>query len=201
VICRANSNDLSIALARAAVKDCRSFVSFGIAGGLLPNLSPGSCIIGSEIISGAARLATDLNWSKLLLQAIPDAIYGRIVGVSYPVAHPEAKRALYAKSGAVVVDMESHIVASVAAANRQPFAAIRVVIDPAERELPQAALAAIRPNGTIDIIAMMRSVLGHPGKSCALAQTMRDGLAAHVTLRRIRRSLGAVLGQADLPLG
>jgi adenosylhomocysteine nucleosidase len=48
--------------------------------------------------------------------------------------------------------MESHIVASAAAANGLPFVAIRVIADPAERPLPQVALAAMRPNGTMILL-------------------------------------------------
>jgi len=47
-----------------------------------------------------------------------------------------AKRALYLKTGALAVDMESHIVAGVAAAHGLPVAAIRVITDPALRAVP-----------------------------------------------------------------
>ena len=61
---------------------------------------------------------------------------------------PQEKRALYLETGALAVDMESHIVARIGAARGLPVAAIRVITDPARRALPQAALAAVRPNGT-----------------------------------------------------
>ena len=113
---------------------------------------------------------TDQGWSQNLLQVIPDSIYGKIVGVPDPIAYPETKRALHQNAGAVAVDMESHVVASVAAANGLPFVAIRTVTDPAERALPRVALAAMGPNGTINVAAMLGSLVEHPGDLRALVQ-------------------------------
>ena len=185
------------AISRTILKNCRGIISFGVAGGLLPNMPAGTCVVGSEILSGTTRWAADPNWSKNLLLAIPTAIQGKIVGVSVPVAHPQAKRALHANSGAVAVDMESHIVARMAAARGLPFAAIRVITDPAERTLPQVALAAMRPNGTVNIAAMIRSVIRRPYELRALMQTALDVNAARSVLLRTRKALQAVLDRSD----
>ena len=56
--------------------------------------------------------------------------------------------------GAIAVDMESHIVATVGASHGLPVAAMRVITDPAERGLPACTVAAMRPNGTTNIAAM-----------------------------------------------
>src|SRR6202171_4738774 len=193
VICSGDGHNLAASLARAISKDCRGLISFGVAGGLLPGLSAGTCVVGSEIQFGALRFITDPNWSPSLLHAIPAALYGKIVGVSAPIAYPFAKRVLFADSGAVAVDMESHIAASAAAASNLPFAAIRVITDPAERTLPKIALAAVRPNGAVNIAAMIGSAMDHPGELRALLQTTLDAFAAHATLRRVRQALGSVL--------
>jgi len=101
------------------------------------------------IVSETIKLATDRDWSQALLQLIPDAIHGAIAGATTIVAHPEAKRSLHMSTGALAVDNESRVVASVAAARRLPMAAVRVIMDPAGRQLPAAALASVRKNGTI----------------------------------------------------
>jgi Phosphorylase superfamily len=129
-----------------------------------------------------------------LLQVIPDAVHGPLVGVPAPVADPDAKRALYFKTGAIAVDMESHIVADVAAAHKVPMAVIRVITDPAMRAVPQAALAAMRPNGTIDLLAMARSLLTKPRDLADLLRTALDARAARATLQRGRELLGPGLG-------
>ena len=60
------------------------------------------------------------------------------------------------ETGAVAVDMESHIAAAYAAEAGLPFAALRVVSDPAGRALPALAMAAIKPNGDIDLRKVLR---------------------------------------------
>jgi adenosylhomocysteine nucleosidase len=112
------------------------------------------------------------------------------MGVSAPVARPEDKRALYERTGAVAVDMESHIVASLARRHGIPMAAIRVITDPAERALPACAVSAMRPNGTTDFLAMISSVISRPHELRSLVQTALDARAARSTLMRSRKLLG-----------
>jgi hopanoid-associated phosphorylase len=185
VICSGDGQNLAASLTRAITKQCRGLISLGIAGGLLPNLSAGTCMIGSQIVDGTKRLMTDRSWSQSLLQAIPGSIYGKIVGVAAPIPFPEVKHSLYLNTGAIAVDMESHVVGNAAVTNGLPFVAIRVISDPAETSLPRVALAAMRPNGTVDCFAMVRSLMNHPREVRALAETARDTFAAGITLSRV----------------
>ena len=198
VICSGDGKHLATALSRAITHDCEGIVSFGVAGGLAPELQPGDCVVGSAVLSGSARLEMDRHWSQKLLATIPDAFYGMLAGVSAPVADPQAKRALYVKTGAIAVDMESHIVARIGAAHGLPVAAIRVITDPAVRALPQAALMAMRPNGTTDIPAMIRFVMRRPHQMSALFRTALDARAARAVLLRGRQLLGPGLGLPQL---
>jgi adenosylhomocysteine nucleosidase len=199
VVCSGNGRNLTttltaaIAEARRLFGSCPGIVSFGVAGGLSPQLRPGDCVIGSAILSGSSRLPTNHMWSEKLLRSFPDAVSGMIVGVSAPVSDPDDKRKLHLNTGAVAVDMESHIVAAVGAAHGLPVAAMRVITDPAKRALPASAVAAMRPNGTTSIGAMIRSVLMRPREIPALFQTALDALAARATLVRGRHLLGPVL--------
>jgi hopanoid-associated phosphorylase len=204
VVCSGDRRNLSQSLALAidevrAAKDGRlGLISFGVAGGLDPRLDPGTCIVGSTILSGTAIIDTDQPWSQRLLRMIPDAVYGPIVGVPAPITSREAKRILFQETGAVAVDMESHIVAATAVQHNIPLAAIRVVTDPAGRSLPACAVAAMRANGTADIAAMVRSVLRRPSELLALLRTMLDAYAARDALLRGRRLLGPHLGSAEI---
>jgi nucleoside phosphorylase len=155
-------------------------------------------VVGSAILSGETRIATDREWSEKLMQTIPGAVYGMLAGVPAPIAQATTKRSLYVKTGAVAVDMESHIVAAVAAAHGLPVAAIRVITDPAMRSLPASALAAMRPDGTTDITAMIRSVAQRPRELPALLRAALDAYAARTTLMRGRRLLGPQLGMPAL---
>ncbi|HXW42391.1 MAG TPA: phosphorylase [Xanthobacteraceae bacterium] len=196
VICSGDGRNLAAKLtaaireARSLMRGCPGIISFGVAGGLAPHLSPGTCVVGSAVLSGTNRMPTSAEWSQKLLQTIPDAVSGMLLGVTAPIAHPDEKRALYLKTGAIAVDMESHIVAAVGSAHDLPVAAIRVITDPAKRALPASAVAAMRPNGTTNIAAMLRSVLQRPRELPALVQTALDARAARATLVRGRHLLG-----------
>src|SRR5580693_2708493 len=111
VMCSGNGQGLAAALNRAVRGGCQGLISFGVAGGLAPGLRPGACVVGSAILSAKSRLPTDHSWSQKLLNTIPGAIYGPLFGVPAPVADPAAKQALHNRTGAVAVDMESHVVA------------------------------------------------------------------------------------------
>jgi adenosylhomocysteine nucleosidase len=185
----------AIAEARMLFGNCPGIISFGVAGGLAPQLRPGTCVIGSAILSGSDRIPTNKMWSQELLQMFPDAISGMLLGVSAPICDPRDKRALHVNTGAIAVDMESHVVATVGAAHGLPVVAMRVITDPAERALPASAVAAMRRNGTTNIVAMIRSVLMRPREIPTLFQTALDALAARATLLRGRRLLGPVLSR------
>jgi len=191
VICSGSGRDLSVSLARAITNGCQGLISLGVAGGLLPNLSAGTCVVGSEILWGTQRLMADPRWSQSLLRVIPGSISGKIIGVAAPIAVPEDKHSLYTRTGAAAVDMESHVVANAAATNGLPFAAVRVIADPAEHPLPRAALTAMRPNGTVNIGAMILSLMKHPNELHALAQTACNAFAARVMLSRICTAFGS----------
>jgi hopanoid-associated phosphorylase len=199
VICGGNGRNLTtmltaaIAEARMLFGDCPGIISFGVAGGLAPQLRPGTCVIGSAILSGSNRMPTNHIWSQQLLQTFSDAVSGMILGVPAPICDPRDKRALHLNTGAIAVDMESHVVATVGAAHGLPVAAMRVITDPADRALPASAVAAMRPNGTTNIGAMIGSALMRPREIPALFQTALDALAARATLLRGRRLLGPSL--------
>jgi adenosylhomocysteine nucleosidase len=182
----------AIAEARSTFRECPGIISFGVAGGLAPELRPGDCIIGSAVLSGSNLMPTDHMWSQRLLQTFPKAVSGAILGVSDPICQPRDKRALYVNTGAIAVDMESHIVAAVGAAHGLPVAAMRVITDPAERVLPASSVAAMRPDGTTNIGAMIRSVLRRPSEIPALFQTALDAFAARATLLRGRHLLDPI---------
>ena len=190
VICSGDGKDLAAKISRAITRDCRGLISFGVSGGLAPDLAPGTCVIGSAIISSSGKHFTDHHWSKRLLEACPNPVYGDLMGVPEPVADPSTKRALHAATGAVAVDMESHVVAGVASARGLPMVAIRVVTDPAQRAIPRTALAAMRADGSVDLMSMMRSLVQTPGDITGLLRLALDARAARSMLRKSRNALG-----------
>jgi adenosylhomocysteine nucleosidase len=199
VVCGGDGKNLGAMLTRAMAAGSSGLVSFGVAGGLAPTLKPGSCVIASSVIDHDRVHKADARWAHHLARLIPGAVSGAILGVPEPIAHAETKQALHARTGAFVVDMETHVVARTAAEHGVPFAAIRVVVDPAERTIPRSALAGSRSDGTIDALAVMRSLARYPRDLVGLIRMSLDARAARAALVRGRDLLGPGLGLLDTP--
>ena len=197
VVCGGDGRHLERSLARAMAAGCKGLISFGVAGGLAPGLKPGTCIIGSSVIDDGEERPTDARWSQRLRRIIPDTVYGPLLGVHRPIAFADDKCALHEKTGALGVDMESHKVARAAARHGVPLAVIRVVVDPVERTIPRSALAGSRADGTIDPIAVMRSLARYPRDLIGLIRLSLDTRAARATLLRGRDLLIPGLGLLD----
>ena len=197
IICGGDGRNLATSLARAMAAGCGGLISFGVAGGLTSDLKPGTCVIGSAILEGETQSPTDARWAQRLMRIIPDAVHGPIVGVRKPVAHSAAKAALHRETGAIAVDMESHVVARAAVQHGVPLAAIRVVVDPVERTIPRSALAGTCPDGTIDPLAVLRSLMRCPRDLAGLIRMSLDARAARATLVRGSALLGPGLGLLD----
>lgn len=194
VICSGDGRHLPASLDRAIGADCRGLVSFGVAGGLDPRLKSGSCVVASEIVTDQHRLPTHGYWGQSLLRSIPGAVHGALAGVSAPIADPAAKRALHRATGAIAVDMESHIVARTALKHGLPMTAIRVITDPAQRALPPAVLVGMRPDGKTDMAAVVWALMRRPQDIPGVLQAALDARAARATLLRGRQLLGPGLG-------
>jgi len=197
VICGGDGRNLDGTLARAMAAGCGGLISFGVAGGLAPDLKPGTCVIGSSILDGEEERLTDARWAQRLMRIIPGTVHGPILGVREPIAHASAKRALHRQTGAIAVDMESQVVARAAERHGVPLAAIRVVVDPVERTIPRSALAGTRADGTIDPVAVIRSLLRYPRDFVGLIRMSLDARAARATLVRGSALLGPGLGLLD----
>jgi hopanoid-associated phosphorylase len=185
---------LAVQIGEAVRAGGRGIVSFGTAGGLAPDLMPGTVIVARDILSGGERMPGAAEWAQALLAALPHARHADIAGADEAVAGVEGKRALWGATGAAVVDMESHGAYRIAAAHSLPFAALRVVLDPAHRALPPAALAAMRSDGTSDILAVLRSLARRPGQLPDLIRLASDANKAKAALLRSRRVLAPGFG-------
>lgn len=172
---------------------CDGVISFGVAGGLAPALPPGAVVVATEIIDGARSLAsypTDTQWTAALRAALPKACGGALAGEDGAVASVADKQAWWQATGALAVDMESHIAARQAQAARVPFVACRVVLDAAACAVPAAALAALGADGRTDLGALLLALARQPRQLPDLLKLARDAATARATLRAARRSVG-----------
>jgi hopanoid-associated phosphorylase len=193
-----NCAALAGVIADAVTPDCAGIISFGLAGALLPGLRPGALIVASEVIHERDRYSTGLAWSARLMRAAPHARLALIAGSDEPLVSRAGKQALYAATGAAAVDMESHAAARAAAARGLPFAVFRVIADPQERSLPQAALAGMREDGSTDAGAVMRALVQDPAQAGGLMRVAADAGRAFFALLRCHRRLGPGFGFFDL---
>jgi adenosylhomocysteine nucleosidase len=175
----------------------QAIISFGIAAGLAPGLEPGACLVGGTVIHDGAASVADPVWTASIKSAIGGMDPIIIAGVDRPLTSPAAKRALHTETGAVAADIESHIVARLATRHGLPFAVLRVIADPAEREIPSAALAGLREDGGIDIRAVLAALLKQPGQLPTLLRLAGDTRRAMASLLRCHNLLGAGLGFGD----
>nr|WP_276046381.1 phosphorylase [Sphingomonas sp. GC_Shp_1] len=196
---RSGSRAASRALAGEDPSDRRDdgvemVLSIGLAGALSPELTVGDVVIAS--------LAADEGrgpFVERLHALLPTARVGTIVGQNVPAATLADKQQLYAATGALAVDMESHVAARVAAAHGLPFAAIRAISDDAGRTLPPAALVGMKPDGGMALGAVLASLARAPAQLPALIRTGIDAERAFGALRGALDALEAGgIGRLDL---
>ncbi len=190
---------LQAQLETAVRADISGIVSFGIAGGLAPGVRAGTPLVARGIVAANAEyFECHRGWSQRLAKALGDVPIVDMAGIDLPIADPSGKRALHVATRAVAADTESHIAARVAAAHRLPFAAFRVVADPAERQLPPAALVGVRRNGKLAVGRVVRSVLREPRQIPRLFRTALDARAAFDALFCGREMIAGGFGFLDL---
>jgi adenosylhomocysteine nucleosidase len=182
------------AAARLARDGATLLVSFGICGGLAPELRPGDLVLAETVVSGdgarhhasvAQRPALEARLADLGLRIAA----GPLLGQDRPLAGAADKGARFAASGALAVDMESHGVARAARAADLEFLVVRAVADPAERSLPRAALKAIGPDGRVKLLSAVSAMYLRPWESPALVRLAYETRLAFDTLERVAARL------------
>jgi len=200
--------DASTLRAKLAELTCQPIIlviSWGVCGGLDPRLRPGDLILGAEVVSAEGRINTDEAVTSSLAQRLIDAgarvAVERVAGASSPVSTARAKAELRLATGAAAVDMESLTAGRFALERRTPFAILRAVADPADRDLPPLVLSAVDSQGRINAAAVLGDLVRSPGQFTGLVAAARDGRAAFRALSRCRGLLPGLflgLGPANL---
>ncbi len=164
------------ALAEAGVT---GLLSFGLAGGLAPDLPAGTVLVPEFVLaSDGARWLTDPDLSTR---------FGRRSGTVFAgdnvLATTTDKRHVFEQTGAVATDLESGEVARASAVFRLPFAVLRAVCDTVEQDLPPAAMIALNARGNIRLFSVLRSLGRNPGQLPDLLRLARNAAAARRALR------------------
>jgi adenosylhomocysteine nucleosidase len=197
LISGAHPGALQRALADEAKAPFSAVVSFGLAGGLDPSLSPGTMIVASGVVAGTERFECPPALVQVLVEGFSSAgaaaRHGLVAGVEAPVMTAAAKAQLFRETGALAVDMESHLAAAFARQRSLPFAVARVISDPARRALPALAAKAVRPDGSVDVGLVLGEIVREPRQLAGLIAAGLDSGAAFGTLRRCGPLLAPLL--------
>lgn len=168
-----------------------ALVSFGIAGGLSPDVACETAVVATAIkaenmetiscsAAWAARLADALRSSSPLARG--DLAYAPII-----LTTSRDKGGTFAATHALAADMESYGVGEAALKAGVPFAAIRVVADTAGEQLPEIALHAMAPDGSLKLAETLNRVVRRPGQIPGLIRLGRS-------TARARRRLNSIAG-------
>lgn len=166
-----------------------AILSFGVAGALDPALTVGDVVTASAVVTPSGeRFVPDADWLARIERAV-GARRIEMVGSSTVAATVEVKAALLCFGSAV--DMESHVAAGVAAHHALPFAVLRVISDGAADILPPAAVAAMREDGEIDVMAVLGRLATDPRQLSALLRVGRNAARAFRRLEDARTMLAS----------
>ncbi len=180
-------------------------ISWGVCAGLDPRLRPGNLVIGDEVSFGEERIRTNEDVASALKRGFNEAgeqvSVERFAAAEAPVLTAHEKAQLRRATGAAAVDMESLIAGRFARELEAPFAILRAVADPAERDLPPLAAKAVDSEGNIDAGAVVARLVRSPGQAVSLVRVARDSGIAFSSLQRCRGLLPRIflgLGLTDL---
>jgi adenosylhomocysteine nucleosidase len=181
---------------------CNGLISFGMAGGLSPDLKPGDIVISSGVISSDGTWDVNRPWADaladLLIPELKTVSRGLVFGSDNAITTPTEKVQLSLDTEAGIVDMESHAVARAADEAGVKFIVIRVVADTYDRAIPGWVTQGIREDGSVNTPAMALGTLLHPWHIPALGRLAGDSKKAKKSLRRIALLVGPLFGLGTL---
>ncbi len=173
-----------------AEQGANALVSFGLAGGLDPELTAGTLLVPEAVVAEGVRLRANPPLSAWLGGPTAHCL----LGVETVAASVDAKRRLWIQTGCAALDLESGPVAEIASALRLRFAVLRAICDPAGIALPPAALAALSQAGRIGLARVAGSVVRAPSQIPALLHLAGEAARAR---RALSDRVAAVQTTAD----
>lgn len=162
--------------------------NWGVAGALDSSLVPGDVLVPERIrcASDATGFTPDPDACARLIHACGDRLRlgrGVLWSAPTPIATQADKRALRAASGALAVDMEAASIAAVAHRAGIPFVALKVICDPATREVPaRVAQALDAAAGGVSLRMLAAIALGGPATWRSVRDLARDFASARRVL-------------------
>jgi adenosylhomocysteine nucleosidase len=174
---------------RLVAEGASALLSFGLAGGLVANLRPGDVVVPMGVVEAGRIRPTDAALSQIL-----GGWSGGMIAAEADIVTCAADKAALAKSSLCgSVDLESGAVARVAERHGIPFAVLRAICDPVERDLPPAALVTLNARGAIAVTRLAGSILRRPWQIPDLIALGGDAARARRALVRRVNQIGVGL--------
>lgn len=185
-----DSNRARAGAQRLVTQDVCALCSFGLAGGLRPDLPSGTLLLPEAVIlPSGGEIETDTQWRERLdYLAVSEGLEPKqlaVAGSDQIVATPAGKQALFEATGAAAVDMESHAVGEVARAAKLPFVIVRVVADTHDEAIPNAAREGLGEDGQIRPLAVLMELMRRPAETRSLIRLGRESGRALGALKRV----------------
>jgi len=173
-----------------AIDACDVLVSFGFAGGLVPDAGPGTLVVADEVVweegggRGFARYLVPEHLVRVLAASLPHALHrgsvrGRLLSSPVVLATPAAKAAAGARARAVAVEMETAALAALATERGAGLLPLRAILDPVDLSL------AMLPPGLESSWRSRARAAARPRSWPLLAILRRDAKRSAAALRAV----------------
>jgi hypothetical protein len=164
-------------------------VSGGVCGALAPDLGAGDLLLPESVLGpDGERLNVTPTPHRRALELAGSARGGLLATSREVLAAPEAKAALFARTGALAVDMESSLILAHAASAGCPTLVVRGVSDTAAESVPPELQDLVTPAGKLRPIRAL-ALLARPR---VLPRALALGRATQRALAAVARLLGAL---------
>jgi nucleoside phosphorylase len=184
------------ARAAASAPPARGFLAVGCGGGLAPWLRAGDVVVADAVLDTGERTrrAADSDpiagWSARRGVRVHT---GAVLSSAAVLASADEK-AVAAKDGALIVDMESGPLAAAAAARGIRFAAVRVVVDAADETVPLSP-HVVDEQGELLVGRVAAHLAVRPWLWRTTARLARQSRVAE---KRLRVLLATLLGEGGM---
>ncbi len=172
-------------------------VSWGCAGALDALLKPGDLVVADKLIDADGYLVDDCcvisSWYEAIIKYLPKKVSvhkGTLIESQEIISLSVVKEQLYASTAAIAVDMESIAIAKVARRHQLSFLAIRVIVDPASMNLPQAINHSLNDQGEVEMPKLLSFIARHPLE-------IPDLIVLGLYFNAAKKTLRALVSQLD----
>ncbi len=144
----------------------------GIAGGIDPDSVIGDVVVPDTVVDVSSGRKYQTSPLGTLLQS-------GTVGTVDELINDPGRLAGLVDDGIVALEMESSGVGEVCGARGVPWSVVRVISDrPNDGLTDDAVMAALRPDGSVDVLAALRVMAVKPGRIPGFIQLGRDASMA-----------------------